>query len=92
MTTQEHRAPDGVWWGRGGPSYKRLSGAISAAGIDPWNFAHRRARMVRNPWAKASVPPLALGIDELNPEDDRLVRTGGTALGPLLGVPEGWPE
>jgi len=89
---EDGRRPDGVWVGRRGPRNQGLSAVLSTEGIDPWNFASHRARVVRNPWAIKEFPRIAFGIDEFNPVDGIFQRTDGSQFGAVFGLPESWPE
>ena len=91
LRTDERRKPDGIWFGPRGSRRKGLSAVLSTEQIDPWNFAARRARLVRNPWSTAPLPPLSLGIDEFHLVDNEFHRTDGANMGCIFGLPEGWP-
>ena len=92
VIAEDVRRPDGVWFGPHGPRKGDLSAVLSLGGIDPWNFASRLGRLVRNPWASKPLPPIALGIEEFNPADGSFHRLEGVNLGSIFGLPEGWPE
>jgi hypothetical protein len=87
----EVRKPDGVWSGPKGPRKKGLSAVLSTEQIDPWHFASRHARLIRNPWATTPLPPLALGIDEFNPVDGSFHKIKGATAGPIFSLPQDWP-
>lgn len=89
--TQEVRKPDGIWFGPQGPRRKGLSAVLLTEQIDPWNFAARRARLIRNPWSTAPLPPLSLGVDEFHLVDHAFRRTDGAIMGRIFGLPDGWP-
>jgi hypothetical protein len=89
--TQDVRKPDGIWFGPQGPRRKGLSAVLSTEQIDPWNFATRRARLIRNPWSTKPLPPLSLGVDEFHLVDDAFRRTDGAIMGRIFGLPDGWP-
>jgi hypothetical protein len=92
-TTQEAgRNTDGIWWGPTGPRRKGLSAVLSTEQIDPWNFASRHGRMIRNPWATAPLPPLALGVDNYEIVEGGYRITAGAKLADIFGLPDGWPE
>lgn len=89
----EHtRSPDGVWVGRRGLRKKGLSAVLSTERLLPWSLGQRRMRIIRNPWADQPLPPVPLGVDELNPDGDQLVRVEGKPLAEILRLPAGWPE
>ena len=89
--TEDTRKPDGVWVGPKGPRRRGLSAVFSTEQIDPWNFASRHARLIRNPWSIAVLPPIALGVDEFAPIDGNFRRTEGMIVGRIFGLPEAWP-
>jgi hypothetical protein len=78
FTERESRKPDGVWYGPSGARRKGLSAVFSTEGIDPWNFARRFGRLIRNPSATVPLPSFDL-------------REGQT-MGQIFGLPDGWPE
>lgn len=92
LISRESRKPDGIWFGPAGARHKRLSGVLSTEGIDPWNFAIRRARLIRHPCATAPVPSFDLGVDDFQPEGGRYRITAGQSMGKIFGLPDGWPE
>ncbi|MBW0149738.1 MAG: hypothetical protein KXJ53_00870 [Phenylobacterium sp.] len=90
--TAESRNGDGVWQGANGPRKKGLSAILSTERLAPWSVGQRRARLIRNPWATRPLPPIPLGIDELNPIDGRLEKTEGQPFRELFNLPASWPE
>jgi hypothetical protein len=92
FTHRESRNPDGVWCGPSGARRKGLSAVVSTEGVDAWNFAVRRGRLIRNPWATAQVPSFDLGMDDFQPEDGRYRIIAGQSMGEIFGLPDGWPE
>ncbi|MGD0108769.1 MAG: hypothetical protein ABSC06_32740 [Rhodopila sp.] len=92
ITNEEGRNTDGVWWGPSGGRRKRLSAVLSTERIDPWNFACRHGRLIRNPWATVPLPSFELGIDHYERQDGGYRIKDGRRMGELLGLPEGWPE
>jgi hypothetical protein len=92
FTHRESRNPDGVWCGPSGARRKGLSAVLSTEGVDPWNFAVRRGRLIRNPCATAPVLSFDLGVDDFQPEEGRYRITAGQSMGEIFGLPDGWPE
>jgi hypothetical protein len=92
FTHRESRNPDGIWCGPNGARRKGLSAVLSTEGVDPWNFAARRARLIRNLRATAPVPSFNLGVDDFQPEEGRYCITAGQPMGEIFGLPDGWPE
>ncbi|WP_419256045.1 hypothetical protein ACN2C6_19235 (plasmid) [Caulobacter sp. ErkDOM-YI] len=90
--TAESRNNDGVWQGEKGPRKKGLSAILSTERLMPWSVGQRRARLIRNPWATHPLPPLPLGVDELNPIDGKLDKTNGQSFAELFNLPPSWPE
>jgi hypothetical protein len=85
------RNRDGVWYGRRGPTYTRVSAVISTERLS-WNLRQRRARLFLNPWARHPMPIIPIGIDINQVVDERLQLTQGNSIGEILGLPEAWPE
>jgi hypothetical protein len=92
MKPEETRNPDGVWCGSKGARKLGLSAVFSTQQIDPWNFASRNARIIRNPWAQKALGPVSLGVDEFNPVGNKFRKTEGRNMGLIFGLPDGWPE
>jgi hypothetical protein len=92
FTHRESRNPDGVWCGPSGARRKGLSAVLSTEGVDPWHFAVRRGRLIRNPWATAPVSSIDLGLDDFQPEEGRYRITAGQSMGEIFSLPDGWPE
>lgn len=92
METEEIRKPDGIWIGPRGPRKRGLSAVLSTEQIDPWNFASRRARLIRNPCAAAVLSPFFGGIDEFELRGDGFRLIEGARIGSIFGLPQGWPE
>jgi len=91
-THMEGRNPDGIWCGPSGARRKGLSAVLSTEQVDPWNFAVREGRLIRNPWATVPLPPFDLGVDDYHPENGRYRITEGVKMGKIFRLPEGWPE
>ncbi|AZG75912.1 hypothetical protein [Methylocystis rosea] len=85
------RNPDGIWNGPRGAQNRRISAVFSTERIDPWNFAQRHARLMRNPWAVRELPPVSLRVDELNPDGGRFRRTNGDSLASIFELTDQWP-
>lgn len=88
----DRRNSDGIWIGPNGPRKTGLSAVLVVRSVDPWNFASRGGCLIRNPWAASALPPIPLGIDELNPFDGEFHRTKGKTFGDLFALPKDWPE
>jgi hypothetical protein len=91
-TFRESRNPDGIWHGPGGARHQGLSAVLSTERIDPWDFARRRGRLIRNPWATAPIPFFDLGVDDIQPQQGRCHITAGQSMGEIFSLPDGWPE
>jgi hypothetical protein len=92
LSVEEGRCSDGIWIGPRGPRNAKLSAVIAMQGIDPWNFAQRNARLIRNPWAARQLPPIGLGIGELSRVGPKLRRKRGSSMASILGVAQRWPD
>jgi hypothetical protein len=88
----EVRELNGIWFGPSGPRARALSAVLSLDQIDPWNFAARRALLIRNPWAIAKLPAIPFGTDELNPNEGKFQRADGGRLSTIFGLSENWPR
>jgi hypothetical protein len=89
---EDTRKLNGIWVGPRGPRRKGLSAVLSTEQIDPWNFASRHGRLIRNPWAVAKLAPISLGVDEFDPIDGGFRKTEGLPMWRIFGLPQGWPE
>lgn len=86
------RNPDGVWYGRGGPTNTRVSAVLSTERLSGWDIGQRSLRLIANPWAARPLPGILLGVEVKRVENERLVTTPGATLAELFELPEGWPE
>ena len=86
------RNPDGVWYGRGGPTYSRVSAVLSTERLSAWDIGQRSLRLIHNSWTTRPLPELPLGVHIARIQNDILVTTPGVPLRELFELPEGWPE
>lgn len=92
FTHRESRNPDGIWCGPAGARRKGLSAVLSTEGVDPWNFAVRHGRLIRNPWATMPLQSFDLGVDDFHPEEGRYRIIAGRPMGEIFRLLSGWPE
>ena len=86
------RNPDGVWYGRGGPTYSRVSAVLSTERLSAWDIGQRSLRLIHNPWTTKPLPELPLGVQVAHVKNDILVTTPGATLRELFELPDGWPN
>jgi hypothetical protein len=91
ITYRKDRNPDGIWCGQTGARRRGLSAVLSTEGVDPWHFATRRGRLIRNPWATLPIPGLDLGLDDYQLEEGFYGITVGGSMGKIFGLHDGWP-
>jgi hypothetical protein len=91
LTERWDRERNGVWVGERGPRNRGVSAVLSFDRLSARTLENRQGRLIRNPWARQALPNIPLGLTEFNPADGKLVRTEGSPLGHLLGLPNGWP-
>ena len=82
---EDTRTSDGTWRGPQGARRVGLSGVLSFEQVTVWSFAAQRGRLIRNPWAKVTVGPFELGVDEFNPVGEELRLTPGGRWAIFLG-------
>lgn len=92
IDTRESRNPDGVWMGERGARKRGLSAVLSTERFGPWSVGQRCARLIRNPWATFPLPPVPLGVDEINPLEGKLDKVAGRPFRDIFALLENWPE
>lgn len=88
----ETRIPNGAWYGKGGPQYRRVSGVWIFNDIHPTSISTRRQTIYFNPWTTYRLPDMLMTFPHVVLDDDVLRRNDGVSFTELYGLTEGWPE
>ncbi|MGB9835032.1 MAG: hypothetical protein ACPLPW_08725 [bacterium] len=87
------RKPNGAWFGPKGPYNTRISAALIAVNLLPWNIARVTPVLWQNPWASRPLSPELLPFPKfLVGEDNHLEEFKGKNGWELLGLDPNWPE
>ena len=88
-----NRKPNGAWYGPNGPQNKRVSAALIAVNLTPWNIAKVTPVLWHNPWANYPLPPDTWQLPQLVPDkkDNRLLKKNGKSAWQLLRLCPNWP-
>jgi hypothetical protein len=89
---QAQNALDGVWFGPSGPRYTRVSGALVAYNVSPWNVGSRDLRLYLNPWAAHPYDGLLSRLSVTSVAEGKVQLRPGLHPRDVLGLPHGWPE
>ena len=91
---EHYRQADGLWFGPGGPRYRRIVAVLAAQMLYPWTVCNPLdLRLYHNPYVDqpldADLSPLA----QATPGSDGQVDFGeGQRTSTILGLPNDWPE
>lgn len=80
----------GVWLGRGGPQYTRLSAVIFSR-VFPWNVPTAPICMYHNPFAARPCSALPWQINQAIAAEGKMQWHNGPSIGSLFDLPPGWP-
>ena len=86
------RAPNGAWYGKGGPQHTRVSGAWIFNDLRPSSMAVRRQTIYFNPWAKHPLTNKLCCFPHAIPEGNKMCWNDGISLSTIFHLNEGWPE
>ncbi len=86
------RAPNGVWYGRKGIQYTRVSAVLIAADVTPWTAAVRNTTLYHNPWATDPISGKICELSRAVLKNGRMLWVDGKHPREILDLPEGWPE
>jgi hypothetical protein len=86
-----HRKPNGVWRGRTGPTYTRLSAVLVVNELYPWALNRAKVRLYHNPWAARSYSGPMNSLPQARVEDDRITLLPGESLAEIFDLPDQWP-
>jgi hypothetical protein len=89
---REVRVPDGAWRGAAGPRNTRVSAALIAFDLSPWNLAHAEMSLFQNPWAQHPLDSVLTRLPCFRVQDNRAVRHEGETLSHILDIPASWPN
>ena len=85
------RAPNGAWYGRGGPQSTQVSGAWIFADLNPYTVASRSQTIYVNPWAKRALPGDLMQLPHAVLMADKMVWHEGISLREAFAPDEQWP-
>lgn len=86
------RARNGVWYGKGGPQYTRVSGAWLFDGLHPSSIAKRNQTIYYNPWAAIALPDSLSCFPHAVPVENKIHWEKGLSLAEVFDLNEQWPE
>jgi hypothetical protein len=86
------REPDGVWASKSGPRYTRLSAALVAIGLSPWNLPRANIRLYHNPWANLPYNSELTLLPQAVPLTGQMKLEDGKSLSSVFDLPYEWPE
>ncbi len=86
------RAPNGAWYGKSGPQYKRVSGLWIFNDLTPYTVGTRRQTVYFNPWTSFALPEILKTFPHAALDGEKMKWTEGSSLSSLFGLKEGWPE
>jgi hypothetical protein len=86
------RASDGVWYGRNGPRYKRVSAAWIFRDLQIYSLSIAEYVLYINPWARHCVPPSLLELRHYRIDDEDEGMYPGLSIKSMLGLSDDWPS
>ena len=85
------RVPDGAWTSKSGSRYSRVSAALIAVKLLPWNIPDAFIRLCHNPWASNKYISELTRLHQFVPIDNKIKLITGESLGTILNISSGWP-
>lgn len=85
------RAPNGAWFGKSGPQFRRVSGAWLFDNLCAYNIPSRQATLYLNPWATLPIPSAMLQFSHAIGIDGHMSWHDGVAIGKVFNLPPDWP-
>lgn len=86
------RQLNGLWYGRQGPVYTRISGAWLFGALTPWNIVSRKNTLYFNPWTAIELPEILKSLNHAFENEGKMNWVETMSLGKLLGLSDSWPE
>lgn len=86
------RAPNGAWYGKGGPQYTRVSAAWIFNDLHASSLAARKSTIYFNPWAALSAPESLKRFPFAEPQNGKMQWHEGLSFREIFELHEGWPE
>ncbi len=87
------RLPNGVWIGKTGKRYTRVSAVLLFLNVTPWNVPRAKVCLYHNPFAAKPYESVLCQLLQFSVQKDRKIkRTEGTSLSEILGLSPDWPE
>jgi len=93
QTATSDRERNGVWTGKGGPRYTRLSAVLVASSLrsDTLCSSEAAVSLWLNPWAVQLYDSVLTRLPRHVAIDGRMTRLDGVSVGGILGLPADWP-
>lgn len=85
------RAPNGAWFGAGGPVFTRVSGAWLFDNLCVYNIPSRNPTLYLHPWARQPVPKDLLQFSHAIGLNGSVSWTDGLTLAQVFDLPLEWP-
>lgn len=86
------REHDGVWTGKAGPRYTRLSAVLVFTNLAPWSILRAGVRLYHNPWAKFPYMSDCVILPQAIPlPDGKMKLENGVSLASIFGLSDNWP-
>lgn len=86
------RAPNGIWMGKSGAQYTRVSGVWIFNDLHLTSFASRKGTIYFNPWGVLPLPNFLKRYPHAIPANNKMEYHSGISLIELFGLHEKWPE
>ncbi|MCK4296236.1 MAG: hypothetical protein KAX28_06220 [Candidatus Marinimicrobia bacterium] len=87
------RLPNGVWIGKTGKRYTRVSAVLIFCNTTPWNVTKSKVCLYHNPFAAMPYESVLCQLPQFSVQKDlKIVKTEGTALSKILELGSDWPE
>ena len=94
--TRHHRLirqPNGAWITPRGPQNTRVSAALIALNLSPWNMVTRTPTLIHHPWATRPISPAVWPLTQEipNQETHQMEEQPGKDINSFLRLPIPWP-
>tara|TARA_B100002003_G_scaffold249052_1_gene284350 strand:+ start:836 stop:2077 length:1242 start_codon:yes stop_codon:yes gene_type:complete len=86
------RAPNGAWYGKRGPQYRRVSAAWIFNDLHASSLAVRNSTIYLNPWAALPAPESLKSFPFAELQNDKMYWNEGLSFREIFELHEGWPE
>lgn len=86
------RAPNGAWYGKGGPQYTRVSAAWIFNDLHASSLAARSSTIYLNPWGELAVPESLRCFPSASAKGGKMEWKEGLSFREIFDLYDGWPE